>query len=67
MAMSPRESRASSPGDPNWLYNIPLEMEITSEGKIKLDFDGTQPWGFHSMNCTPAGMDGGMFVTLTST
>jgi len=51
--------------EPNWLYNIPLEMEITSEGKIKVDFDGTQPWGYHSMNCTPAGMDGGMFVTLT--
>lgn len=52
-------------GEPNWLYNIPLEMEITTEGKIKVDFDGTQPWGYHSMNCTPAGMDGGMFVTLT--
>jgi acetone carboxylase alpha subunit len=52
-------------GDPNWLYNIPLEMEITTDGRIKLDFEGTQPWGFHSMNCTPAGMDGGMFVTLT--
>ncbi len=52
-------------GDPDWLYNIPLEMEITLEGKIKLDFEGTQPWGYHSMNCTPAGMDGGMFVTLT--
>lgn len=51
--------------DPNWLYNIPIEMEITSEGKIRLDFDGTQPWGYHSMNCTPAGMDGCMFVTLT--
>ncbi|MDW9616227.1 hydantoinase B/oxoprolinase family protein [Sinorhizobium meliloti] len=51
--------------DRNWLYNIPIEMEITSEGKIRLDFDGTQPWGYHSMNCTPAGMDGGMFVTLT--
>ncbi|MDK1385813.1 hydantoinase B/oxoprolinase family protein [Sinorhizobium sp. 8-89] len=51
--------------DPNWLYNIPIEMEITSEGRIRLDFDGTQPWGYHSMNCTPAGMDGGMFVTLT--
>jgi acetone carboxylase alpha subunit len=51
--------------DPNWLYNIPLEMEITLDGKIRLDFDGTQPWGYHSMNCTPAGMDGGMFVTLT--
>ncbi len=52
-------------GHPNWLYNIPLEMEITVEGRIRLDFDGTQPWGYHSMNCTPAGMDGGMFVTLT--
>ena len=52
-------------GPPNWLYNIPIEMEITAEGKIRMDFDGTQPWGYHSMNCTPAGMDGGMFVTLT--
>ncbi|RUV30738.1 5-oxoprolinase, partial [Mesorhizobium sp. M1A.T.Ca.IN.004.03.1.1] len=34
-------------------------------GKIIMDFEGTQPWGYHSMNCTPAGMDGGMFVTLT--
>ena len=40
-------------------------MEITTDGKITMDFEGTQPWGYHSMNCTPAGMDGGMFVTLT--
>ncbi len=52
-------------GEPNWLYNIPIEMEITSDGHIVMDFEGTQPWGYHSMNCTPAGMDGGMFVTLT--
>ena len=52
-------------GDPNWLYNIPIEMEISTDGKITMDFEGTQPWGYHSMNCTPAGMDGGMFVTLT--
>ena len=52
-------------GEPNWLYNMPIEMEISTGGKITLDFDGTQPWGYHSMNCTPAGMDGGMFVTLT--
>ncbi|MER8826786.1 hydantoinase B/oxoprolinase family protein [Mesorhizobium sp. M0938] len=52
-------------GDPDWLYNIPIEMEITTDGKITMDFEGTQPWGYHSMNCTPAGMDGGMFVTLT--
>ncbi len=52
-------------GPSNWLYNIPIEMEITTAGKIIMDFEGTQPWGYHSMNCTPAGMDGGMFVTLT--
>ena len=52
-------------GEPNWLYNMPVELTITSAGKMIMDFEGTQPWGYHSMNCTPAGMDGGMFVTLT--
>ncbi len=52
-------------GDPNWLYGIPIEMTIETSGKITMDFEGTQSWGYHSMNCTPAGMDGGMFVTLT--
>ena len=52
-------------GDPNWLYAIPIEMTVATSGKITMDFEGTQSWGYHSMNCTPAGMDGGMFVTLT--
>ncbi|MCY4100285.1 MAG: hydantoinase B/oxoprolinase family protein, partial [Rhodobacteraceae bacterium] len=52
-------------GDPDWLYSIPLKMDIKLDGKIVVDFEGAQPWGYHSMNCTPAGMDGGMFVTLT--
>lgn len=52
-------------GNRNWLYAIPMEMEVSTEGKLKLDFDGTNSWGYHSMNCTPAGMDGGLFVTLT--
>ncbi len=52
-------------GDPDWLYSIPMKMDIQLDGKIILDFEGAQPWGYHSMNCTPAGMDGGMFVTLT--
>lgn len=51
--------------DPDWLYCIPLKMEIALNGKITLDFEGNPPWGYHSMNCTPAGMDGGMFVALT--
>ena len=52
-------------GEPDWLYAIPLKMEISLDGRIALDFEGNQSWGYHSMNCTPAGMDGGMFVTLT--
>ncbi len=52
-------------GNRNWLYAIPMEMDVSTEGKLKLDFDGTNSWGYHSMNCTPAGMDGGLFVTLT--
>ncbi|MCI2417345.1 hydantoinase B/oxoprolinase family protein [Saccharopolyspora sp. K220] len=52
-------------GNKNWLYAIPMELEISPEGKLHLDFDGTNSWGYHSMNCTPAGMDGGLFVTLT--
>ena len=52
-------------GPPNLLYGTPLELTVTAEGKLRLDFDGAQGWGWHSMNCSPAGMDGGMFVTLT--
>ncbi|QVQ50058.1 hydantoinase B/oxoprolinase family protein [Spiractinospora alimapuensis] len=49
----------------NWLYAIPMDMDVSAEGKLSLDFEGTNSWGYHSMNCTPAGMDGGLFVTLT--
>lgn len=52
-------------GPDNLLYAMPLELTIESDGRMQLDFDGTQSWGYHSMNCTPSGMDGGMFVTLT--
>lgn len=52
-------------GPPNFLYAMPMEMTVDGSGHIHVDFDGTQPWGYHSMNCTPGGMDGGMFVTLT--
>lgn len=52
-------------GDQNILYSIPLELEVRGNGEMYLDFEGTGSWGYHSMNCTPAGMDGGLFVTLT--
>jgi len=47
------------------LFHMPLEIVIDGEGHMSIDFEGASPYGFHSMNCTPAGMDGGLFVTLT--
>ena len=66
MVTSPKGKPGFQPlGDPNWLYAIPIGMTVETTGKITMDFEGTQSWGYHSMNCTPAAMDGGMFVTLT--
>jgi acetone carboxylase, alpha subunit len=47
------------------LFHMPLEVVIDREGTMSVDFEGASPYGYHSMNCTPAGMDGGLFVTLT--
>ncbi|MEM7117981.1 MAG: hydantoinase B/oxoprolinase family protein [Chloroflexota bacterium] len=52
-------------GAKDLLLNIPMEIEIKSDGKLEIGLDGTSSWGYHSMNCTEAGMDGGLFVTLT--
>jgi acetone carboxylase alpha subunit len=52
-------------GEPVSLFHIPMEMTIGKDGFTTIDFEGSSPQGFHSMNCTPAGMDGGLFVTLT--
>jgi acetone carboxylase alpha subunit len=47
------------------LFHMPMEVVIDADGQMSIDFEGASPYGYHSMNCTPAGMDGGLFVTLT--
>ncbi|MEW6440586.1 MAG: hydantoinase B/oxoprolinase family protein [bacterium] len=47
------------------LLHMPLEMRVTAGGDLSLSFDGASPWGQHNHNCSPAAMDGGMFVALT--
>jgi acetone carboxylase alpha subunit len=47
------------------LIHMPLEMTVTRDGELILDFEGSSPWGQHNHNCTPAAMDGGFFVALT--
>jgi len=47
------------------LLHMPLEVTVGRDGFTTVDFEGASPWGYHSMNCTKAAMDGGLFVTLT--
>lgn len=61
---------AGRPGMPplaarDLLFSVPLELTITGEGRLQLDFEGTSPRGSHALNCTPAAMDGGLFIALT--
>lgn len=47
------------------LMHGPLQIEITSEGKLKLSLDGANEWGLHSCNCSPAALQGALWVLLT--
>lgn len=47
------------------LMHGPLEMTVSREGDLILDYDGSSKWGLHPNNCTPAALDGGLFVATT--
>jgi acetone carboxylase, alpha subunit len=47
------------------LMHAPLELRITREGMLELDYEGASAWGYHSMNCTPSAMQGAIWVQLT--
>ena len=42
-------------------------MRIGGDGTYELDYDGCSAWGWHSMNCTPSGMQGAIWVMFTQT
>jgi N-methylhydantoinase B/acetone carboxylase alpha subunit len=44
-----------------------FEVRIGGDGEYALDMDGTSSWGYHSMNCTPSGMQGAIWVMFTQT
>ena len=49
------------------LMNCPLELVIDEHGSFDIDLDGANKWGYHSFNCTPSGIQGGLWVTLCQT
>jgi N-methylhydantoinase B len=49
------------------LMHAPLELRVTPEGMLELDYEGTSSWGYHSANCSPSSMQGAVWVQLTQT
>jgi len=49
------------------LMHAPVELRITRDGVLELDYDGASSWGYHSANCTPSSMQGAVWVQLTQT
>ena len=49
------------------LMHSPFEVRIGGDGTYVLDMDGTSAWGHHSLNCTPSGMQGAIWVQFTQT
>ena len=49
------------------LMHAPVELEVKADARLELDLDGASSWGYHSANCTPSAMQGGVWVLLTQT
>lgn len=51
----------------DFIMHSPFEVRIGGDGDYALDYDGCSAWGWHSMNCTPSGMQGAIWVMFTQT
>jgi N-methylhydantoinase B len=51
----------------DFVMHSPFEVRIGGDGDYALDLDGASAWGWHSMNCTPSGMQGAIWVMFTQT
>ena len=49
----------------NSLVNSPLEVTVNVDGTVRTTLDGASAWGYHSMNCSPSALQGGMWVMMT--
>ncbi|MGZ5411466.1 MAG: hydantoinase B/oxoprolinase family protein [Solirubrobacterales bacterium] len=51
----------------DFVMHAPFEVRIGGDGDYALDLEGSSAWGWHSMNCTPSGMQGAIWVMFTQT
>ncbi len=49
------------------MMHAPVELRVTPEATLELDYEGASSWGYHSANCTPSAMQGALWVLLTQT
>ncbi len=51
----------------NHIMHAPSELHIREDGTFQVSFEGANKWGWHPYNCTPAAIQGGIWVMLTQT
>jgi N-methylhydantoinase B/acetone carboxylase, alpha subunit len=51
----------------NHLMHAPSELHVREDGSFQVSFEGANKWGWHPYNCTPAAIQGGIWVMLTQT
>ncbi len=62
-----KETQLPSYARKDTLMHAPVELRITRDGVMELDYEGASSWGYHSANCTPSSMQGALWVQLTQT
>jgi N-methylhydantoinase B len=62
-----KENQLPSYAKVDRLLHASVELRITRDAVLELDYDGTSCWGYHSGNCTPSSMQGAIWVQLTQT
>ncbi len=55
------------PAKKDTIRAIPIRMDVTLDGHITLDFEGTGEWGWHPFNATPMVVDGGISIVTVQT
>lgn len=51
----------------NTIMHAPTEMIIHKDGKLEIDFEGVNRWGWHSYNATPVSITSGIWVMMSQT
>ena len=51
----------------NHIMHAPSELHVREDGTFQVSFEGANKWGWHPYNCTPAAIQGGIWVMLTQT